>query len=406
MSSWSSSLFNLYREAYRNHPSQVWVLAILTFINRLGTMVMPFLTIYLTTVLDFSLPQAGILSGSYGFGAMVGAYLTGKFSDKYGSRMAIIGSLFIAGVLMIVLQWMTSFTGFLFFLIFAGMFAEAYRPAVMSCMGSLVDSSNTGRTMALMRLAISTGMSMAPTIGGLVAVTYGYQWLFWVDGLTCIAATGYYLIFSEVVMPTKQEATSDQEEKVSTEVLHPHKDTRYLLFLLATFLAGFSFMQWFSSVPVFIKSHWGFDERYIGLMMGVSSIVIALFEMPVVHYLEKNKRIVPSTNFGLLMIGLSFVPFFFPPSLVLYLLAVLIWTFGIILFLSFNNATPLQMCTNQTRGNYMGWYWMTWGLCGILAPSIGLTIVENLGYHELWVLLIGLVGLSVFLHSLFAKKMR
>jgi len=37
-----------------------------------------------------------------------------------------------------------------------------------------------------------------------------------------------------------------------------------MLFLLATFIMGLGFIQWFHTVPVFIKNEWGFDERYIG----------------------------------------------------------------------------------------------------------------------------------------------
>ena len=51
--------YNLYRDSYSGHRKEIWALAILTFINRLGTMVLPFLTVYLTTILGFSLKEAG-----------------------------------------------------------------------------------------------------------------------------------------------------------------------------------------------------------------------------------------------------------------------------------------------------------------------------------------------------------
>ncbi|PIW69943.1 MAG: MFS transporter, partial [Ignavibacteriales bacterium CG12_big_fil_rev_8_21_14_0_65_30_8] len=47
--------YQLYKDSYSNHPKEIWQLIVLTFINRVGTMVLPFLTVYLTTVLNFSL---------------------------------------------------------------------------------------------------------------------------------------------------------------------------------------------------------------------------------------------------------------------------------------------------------------------------------------------------------------
>ncbi|MCO6487870.1 MAG: MFS transporter [Phaeodactylibacter sp.] len=385
-------VIRVYRFAYAGHPREIWALAVLTVINRMGTMVLPFLTIYLSTVLGYSLSDAGLLAGAFGFGALGGVYLAGRLSDRFGTSPVILGSLLASGVFFISLQYAEGFYG-LFALIFcAGLFGEAYRPAVMTSVGSYVPPAQAGRSMALLRLAVSLGMSAAPAIGGFVAVALGYAWLFWIDGLTCIAAGLYFWAVSR--RWGRRASKPEEEAGGTTNGLAPQRDPNYLRFLLATFLMGFGFIQWFQSVPVFIKTEWGFDERYIGTLMACSSLLIILVELPAIHAIEQAGRMRASILAGLALGGLSFLLFLLPKALVLCFLAMALWTLGGVFFLPFNNGLPLKMAPAARRGEYMAWYWMTWSLNGILGPVLGLAFVEQWGWGLFWVGLAGLAGAS------------
>ena len=59
-------------------PKTVWILFTVTLINRTGTMVIPFLVLYLTRKLSFSPTQAGYILAFYGIGAIVTSPLSGK----------------------------------------------------------------------------------------------------------------------------------------------------------------------------------------------------------------------------------------------------------------------------------------------------------------------------------------
>jgi predicted MFS family arabinose efflux permease len=177
---------NLYRDSYSGHPKEIWVLAILTFINRFGTMVFPFITVYLTTVLGFSLEIAGIIASAFGIGSLIGSYAGGRLSDKVGPNPVILVSFIFSGVLFILLQWATSFWSLFGLILVASAFGEAYRPAVTTAIGQYVPKHQTGRSIALIRLAINLGMTAAPALGGFIAVSMGYGGLFWIDGVTCL----------------------------------------------------------------------------------------------------------------------------------------------------------------------------------------------------------------------------
>jgi len=58
----------LYSNAYRGLSPSVWLLAGVMLINRCGTMVLPFMTLYLTQHLGYSVTDAGIIMAVYGAG--------------------------------------------------------------------------------------------------------------------------------------------------------------------------------------------------------------------------------------------------------------------------------------------------------------------------------------------------
>jgi MFS family permease len=348
-------------------------------------MVFPFLTVYLTTILGYSLSLAGYMAGAFGAGGLLGSYLGGKLSDQIGPRAVIGSTLTINGIILMYMPFAVSFQ-FLFFMIFLmGLFGEAYRPAVMSSVGNFVPASQTGRSMSLLRLAISLGMSLAPLLGGFIAVAYGYLWLFWVDGFTCILAGAYLFYSSRKWDKPLTRKPAQNTDDLSSRSKPPYRDRNFIYFLFATLLMGLAFIQWFHTVPVFIKEKWGFDERYIGIMMGAHSMIVSLFELPVIDTIEKKAKIKISVMMGLLITSFSFIPFIFPGNIMLYILAMILFTIGGILYLPFNNAIPVKMSPVDRRGEYMAWYWMIWSVTNIAGPVIGFSFAEQFGFSAFWI---------------------
>lgn len=394
----------LYKEAYSGHPKEIWAIAIFTFINRMGTMVLPFLTIYLTTVKNFSLKEAGFLLTAFGLGSLGGTFIGGKLSDKIGPNPVMTASLFFSGIFIISLQLADSFSVFFALIFCTSLFGEAYRPAMSAAIGIYVPKHETGRSMAFIRIAINLGWSAAVVVGGFVAATIGYTALFWIDGSTCIFAAIYFGIVSYRWPSQKKKTNIESVKKDISENLSPYKNKEFILFILATFLMGLGFVQWFHSIPVFIKSEWGFDERYIGAMMMLNGVLIVLLEMPLVDQIEKSKKLRIPLLLGLALLGLSFLPFLLPKALFFFFIATVLFTFGEIFFLPFNNSIPINISPENRRGEYMSWYWMAWSATNIIGPSMGLSFIEEFGYDAFWVFIMGIMGLSLWILIKISKK--
>ena len=80
-------LFRSYIDSFGGLSREIWWLSLITLINRAGTMVIPFLSLYLTKDLSFSLENVGIIMSFFGLGSLAGSWIGGKLTDIFGLKI-------------------------------------------------------------------------------------------------------------------------------------------------------------------------------------------------------------------------------------------------------------------------------------------------------------------------------
>lgn len=384
----------LYRNSFGGLSKDIWLLAFVTFINRSGTMVVPFLTVYLTTQLHFSLPQAGWVMLCFGVGSVLGTLLGGKLTDKIGYYKVQFWSLVLSGIMFILLLTVQSFVQVCVAVFVLGVVADAFRPANHASIAIYSKPENRTRSYSLVRLAINLGFSIGPAAGGLIAASAGYTWLFWVDGITCIVASMLFLIFLK--QKYEERAPETEDSGSAATVKSPYKDRTFLLFGLLTMMSAMVFMQLFSTIPVFYKREFAMSESQIGLLLALNGLIIALIEMPIIYTIEgRIKRKLTIIGFGTLLIGASYFMLelagFWQGIAIVSIITV---TFGEIFMMPFSNVFALERSSPSTRGQYMALYSSTWSIAHILAPVLGLQIANAWGFSTLWYILTGICLLA------------
>ena len=63
---------NLYKNSYGGLSRNTWLLSLVMLVNRSGTMVVPFMTMYMTQHIGVSISKAGFVMSLFGAGAVVG----------------------------------------------------------------------------------------------------------------------------------------------------------------------------------------------------------------------------------------------------------------------------------------------------------------------------------------------
>jgi len=181
-------LFRSYLDSFGGLRKEIWLLSLVTLINRAGTMVIPFLSLYLTKSRGFSLEEVGWILSFFGLGSVTGSWLGGKLTDKIGHYKTMVLSLLLSSVLFVLLQFPSSFWSICLGIYLVMSVADIFRPAVFVAINAYSKPENRTRSLTLIRLAINLGFSAGPVVGGIIIATAGYNGLFWVDGLTCFAA--------------------------------------------------------------------------------------------------------------------------------------------------------------------------------------------------------------------------
>src|ERR1700733_7214283 len=103
-----SSAVSLYKKAYGGLSSGIWWLSLGMLVNRSGTMVIPFMTMYLTQLYGVTIGKAGLVMSLFGLGAIIGAMIGGKLVNKVGYYYVQIVALIGGGAMFILLGQMHS----------------------------------------------------------------------------------------------------------------------------------------------------------------------------------------------------------------------------------------------------------------------------------------------------------
>ncbi len=100
-----SAARNLYKNAYSGLSKETWYLSIVMVVNRSGTMVIPFLTMYCHIKLGFSVGQSGFVMALFGGGAILGAFIGGRIVDSWGFYPLQLAALLAGGAMFITVVY-------------------------------------------------------------------------------------------------------------------------------------------------------------------------------------------------------------------------------------------------------------------------------------------------------------
>ncbi|HEX9190397.1 MAG TPA: MFS transporter [Vicinamibacteria bacterium] len=400
-------------------PRPVRLLLVGTLVNKLGTFIIPYLTLVLLRDFHMREGEAARLLFAFGFGSVVSILAGGVITDRFGRRRTLLVSLFGSGVLAVAMAFVPSTAAFVPLLILFGFIADLYRPAASAMIGDLLPSSDRASGFAGLRMAVNLGWAAGTALGGLLA-DWDWRLLFLGDGLTTLA----YGVLVYLTIPETRPAgdspasspaplaTPDPEGSARPSVPAPvpqagrGRDSRNPLrdgvFLAVTF-TGLLFTMIFCShltvLPLTVTRSAGYPAVVFGLLAALNGLLVAFFEISITDRLKRFRRLrlaalgcfLSALGFG--MIGLAM-------HWAWFVLAAFVYTAGEIL------ASPQQMAfiadwaPPEARGRYLSLYQATWSIAFAVNPLLALPLHAALGERLFWGLmpLVALPGTLVLLH--------
>ncbi len=381
-------LLSLYLGSFANIQRNVWILSIAMFINRSGSMVLLFTSLYLTKDLHFTIAEAGLTLSFYGIGSVLGSYAGGWLTDRKNFFDIMFFSLIASGLILLLLLIATipfAISLIIFCYAFA---ADIFRPANSKAIAAYSTPENRTRSVSLVRLATNLGFSIGPAVGGFIALYLGYKWLFVIDACSGFLAASMLWMYLPRV--------TDESKKIDSAVLgdsssSAYRDLPYLVFIVLVAFFGICFFQLFASMPQYFSQECHYNEDRIGLLMALNGLLVVIIEMPLVAALEKNKKIFSFIIAGVLCLPVSFAILHFGKGMMIWAVVYTLFiTMSEILAMPFMMNYSLSRPAKERQGQYSALYSISYGLANIFAPLLGLGIADKYGFDKMFYFFIGL----------------
>jgi len=361
-------------------PPTYWFLWLGTLINRLGGFVVPFLTLYLTGQRGISVSQAALMVSLFGAGSFTAALVGGELADRLGRRPVLLLSFLIAPANMILLGLARPVALIALLTLLQGFFTDLYRPAVSAAVADLVPPEGRPRAYGYIYWAINLGAAIAPAIAGLLARA-DYLLLFVGDALTTF-------LFGLIVLWGVRETRPGEVQHTAAVALRTRaamlgREPLLLVFAGLALVFGTIYMQGNVTLPVDMQAH-GLGPDQYGLAIAVNGALIVLLSIPASHAAARWPRF-GTLAVAALLLGVGFGLTAVSNTLLLYCLAVAVWTLGEIGGATVAPAIVADLSPVELRGLYQGIFSAAWGLAAFTGPLIGGWVYDHLGAQALWV---------------------
>lgn len=398
-------LFNSYINTFRGLSREAWMLSIVMLINRSGSMVLPFLGVYMTAHLKFSLESAGIVLSFYGIGSVLGSWLGGYLTDKFGEYYIQSWSLFLSAPIFLIIPLFDSVEMLAFLIFLQSTISDTFRPANSVAITKYARPENLTKAFSLNRMAINLGFSIGPALGGILS-GISYNFLFVVNFIGALSAGIIYVIFFR-----RRNKIFREKKKLAPETIikktgkSPYKDVPFLLYSFLCTVFAICFFQFFNTIPLFYKDVAKLSQSTIGFILGYSGFIIVLLEMPLVSIAERTMKISQILFLGILLCGISYLLLAFGNQIPLLILAMTILSVGEIWALPFMSTVTALRSENGNKGAYMGLNGIAFSLSFIVTPFLGTYVVSQFGFDTLWIGSFTVLALSAVLIYVVVKKM-
>lgn len=159
----------------------------------------PFLPLFITELgIDDPAGQrwwAGLIQGAPLFCTALMGVIWGTVADRWGRKSMVIRGLVGTGVAMFFMRYVTNVHQLLGFRLIQGVLGCGIVAASIVLVASLTPKKRTGIAVGLMQGAVAGGFGLGPIIGGLLADSFGYRFLFVVGAVLYVITTVIVIVF-------------------------------------------------------------------------------------------------------------------------------------------------------------------------------------------------------------------
>lgn len=383
-------ILRAYTDSFKGLSKEAWMLSIVMLINRTGSMVIPFLGVYMADHLNFSIKNTGIVLSFYGIGSVIGSWLGGFLTDRFGEYRVQSLSLFLSAPLFILIPLFPTVEGMAGIILLQSIISETFRPANSVAITKYARPENLTRAFSLNRMAVNLGFSIGPALGGVLSAI-SYEFLFAINTIGALCAGIVYVKFFrkrhkmfQDRMKERQRHKTELSSRAESKDKTPYKDVPFLVFCFFCTIFSVCFFQFFNTIPLFYKEVAHMDQATIGYILGYSGFIIVVFEMLVVNFADRYLSIAKTIFYGAMLCAVAYAMLAFDHHMLTLLVSISVLSISEILVLPYMSTITALRSGKKSQGAYMGLNGMSFSFSFIITPLLGTQIVDKLGFDSLW----------------------
>jgi DHA1 family tetracycline resistance protein-like MFS transporter len=324
----------------------------------------------------------------------IAAPMFGALSDRIGRRPLLIAAALGSAVVLPCFLLVSGPASLFAWSVAMGICGAVNMPVANALLLDLASPERRQSTLALNYTVMSVAYTVAVSPAGYVA-EQGYGLLAMLTSLGYVAVALLYALALRGDLPMERAA---QEKNLFFQTVSVLKDRIFLAFATMAFVFPFSMGLVVSASPLFGIDA-GLREGFIGLVLGLNSIIVALLALPVAARIEVSGPFRP-LGAAALAVAACFACYAWVPQPAAALVAgTIIFSLGELVFSSAVPAAVARLAPAGRRGVYQG----GWALVGSFSMGSALffsgVLRDAVGWRGAWTvffLLVTTLGFCLF----------
>jgi MFS family permease len=365
-------------------PRQYWLMISGSVISQAGgSMVWPFMLIYVSGQLHLPLTQVASLVTIQSVAAILSSFLAGTIVDRIGRRAAMTASLVGSGVCYLLLRGAGSFAEFAAVMAMLGLSNPLYQIGADAMVADMIPPDDRARAYSVSRIASNAGFGIGPAIGGLLAAT-SYD-------LAFIGASAGFLTYAALLALFGRETLGSARAGIASAVAtlpsrgygYVFRDRRYVVFVALTALGLTAPSMYWILLAVYTKTNFGLPEYQVGWLFMTNAAMCVFVQYFVTRATVRLPSLAVASG-GILVyavgVGSAAVMSSFPG----FWISMVVVSLGELLLVPTAATYIARRAPADLRGRYVGTYWLAWACARGVAPILGGALNDGLGPRAIW----------------------
>ena len=361
-----------------------------------GGMTLSLLLVYLHDMRGFTNTFGGLLLAYGSIVSIISSTPMGALVDRIGPKKVMIGGLLLNSAAAFSLSQVQTHFHAILAITFINIAGQAIWPSQSVILTRVTPEKDRSKVFGFNFMLLNLGLGMGGLLSSLIIQggdLLSFQIMYWVDAST-------FLLYLLIVLSLHGENVNAYIPKENEPKTGSYKDLFEIKPLMLLGIAGiilftFGYGTIQAGIPVFATQFLGLSPKWLGIIFGVNTISIVLFQPLVMRILEKFSKYTALISIGLvwalswLFVGIApYLPLF--ASGIALSLSQLVFAVGEMIQAPTIPTLANELSPEHIRGRANAWMSLQWSVSGVLGPAItGLMLGADLATTWVIVMFIG-----------------